>query len=181
MEVEAKKSLMKVEITKKKVPRKEIMHFSRQMGVFMKAGIPIMEALEVIALETTEKLMKKVIVEMIDDLRAGDTFTAAAAAHPEAFPNFYVGILESAELTGNLDISRDFAVGLASPLNVAFGGEAVVLGRVPPVGRARRRHRGHAPGHQALAAPGHQDPGRRRAPLRVTPHARRLTPAARAR
>ena len=103
LEVEAKKSVLKVEITKKKVPRKEIMHFSRQMGVFMKAGIPIMEALEVIALETTEKLMKKVILEMIDDLRAGDTFTAAAAAHPEAFPNFYVGILESAELTGNLD------------------------------------------------------------------------------
>jgi type IV pilus assembly protein PilC len=103
LEVNAKKSVLKVEITKKKVPRKEIMHFSRQMGVFMKAGIPIMEALEVIALETTEKLMKKVILEMIDDLRAGDTFTAAAAAHPEAFPNFYVGILESAELTGNLD------------------------------------------------------------------------------
>ena len=103
LEVDEKKSVLKVEITKKKVPRKEIMHFSRQMGVFMKAGIPIMEALEVIALETTEKLMKKVIVEMIDDLRAGDTFTAAAAAHPEAFPNFYVGILESAELTGNLD------------------------------------------------------------------------------
>ena len=79
------------------------MHFSRQMGVFMKAGIPIMEALEVIETETTEKLMKKVILEMIDDLRAGDTFAAAAAAHPEAFPNFYVGILESAELTGNLD------------------------------------------------------------------------------
>ena len=98
-----KKSLAKLEITKKKVPRKEIMHFSRQMGVFMKAGIPIMEALEVIETETTDKLMKKVILEMIDDLRAGDTFTAAAAAHPEAFPNFYVGILESAELTGNLD------------------------------------------------------------------------------
>jgi type IV pilus assembly protein PilC len=103
LEVNEKKSILKVEVTKKKVPRKEIMHFSRQMGVFMKAGIPIMEALEVIALETTEKLMKKVILEMIDDLRAGDTFTAAASAHPEAFPNFYVGILESAELTGNLD------------------------------------------------------------------------------
>ncbi len=103
LEVNEKTSLAKFEITKKKVPRKEIMHFSRQMGVFMKAGIPIMEALEVIETETTDKLMKKVIVEMIDDLRAGDTFTAAAAAHPEAFPNFYVGILESAELTGNLD------------------------------------------------------------------------------
>jgi type IV pilus assembly protein PilC len=103
LEVSEKKSILNVEVTKKKVPRKEIMHFSRQMGVFMKAGIPIMEALEVIELETTEKLMKKVIVAMIDDLRAGDTFAAAAASHPEAFPNYYVGILESAELTGNLD------------------------------------------------------------------------------
>ena len=62
-----------------------------------------MEALEVIEHETTEKAFKRIIAEMIDDLRAGDTFAAAAAAHPEAFPNFYIGILESAELTGNLD------------------------------------------------------------------------------
>jgi len=38
--------------------------------------------------------------------------------------NFYDGAYDDSELTGNLDISRDFAVGLASPLNVAFGGEA---------------------------------------------------------
>jgi type IV pilus assembly protein PilC len=107
LEVSEKKKIGSFEITKKKVPRKEVMHFSRQMGVFMKAGIPIMEALEVIELETTEKLMKKVISEMVTDLRAGDTFAAAAASHPEAFPRFYVGILESAELTGNLDTVLD--------------------------------------------------------------------------
>jgi type IV pilus assembly protein PilC len=49
-------------------------------------------------------MLKTVLLDMIDSLRAGDTFAAAAAIHPEAFPNFYVGILESAELTGNLDI-----------------------------------------------------------------------------
>jgi type IV pilus assembly protein PilC len=103
LEVSEKTSISKFEITKKKVPRKEIMHFSRQMGVFMKAGIPIMEALEVIQVETTEKIMKKVISAMVEDLRAGDTFASAAKSHPEAFPKFYVGILESAELTGNLD------------------------------------------------------------------------------
>jgi type IV pilus assembly protein PilC len=107
LEVTEKRSILKVEVTKKKVPRKEVMHFSRQMGVFMKAGIPIMEALEVIEAETSEKLMKKVIYEMINDLRAGDTFASAAKSHPEAFPNFYVGILESAELTGNLDSVLD--------------------------------------------------------------------------
>ena len=56
------------------MPRKDVVHFSRQLAVFMKAGIPIMEAMEVILDETTEKLMRKVLDEMIEDLRAGDTF-----------------------------------------------------------------------------------------------------------
>jgi iron complex outermembrane receptor protein len=38
--------------------------------------------------------------------------------------NFYDGSFTNSEWTGNLDISRDFNLGLASPLNVAFGGEA---------------------------------------------------------
>jgi type IV pilus assembly protein PilC len=102
-EVESKSSLMKFEITKKKVPRQDVMNFTRQLAVFMKAGVPIMEALEVIVEETQNKMLKLILAEMVDSLRAGDTFAAAAAAHPEAFPTFYVGILESAELTGNLD------------------------------------------------------------------------------
>ena len=103
LEVAEKKSVLKFEITKKMVPRKDVGHFSRQLAVFMKAGIPIMEALEVILDETTQKIIKKVLAKMIEDLRAGDTFASAAAAHPEAFPAYYVGILESAEMTGNLD------------------------------------------------------------------------------
>jgi len=102
-EVEAKTSLARFEITKKKVPRQDVMNFTRQLAVFMRAGIPIMEALEVIVEETQNKMLKAVLVEMVDSLRAGDTFAAAASAHPQAFPSFYVGILESAELTGNLD------------------------------------------------------------------------------
>ena len=102
-EVVEKRDLLKFEITKKLVPRKEVMNFSRQLAVFMRAGIPIMESLEVILEETSGKMLRVVLVDMIDSLRNGDTFAAAAAAHPEAFPNYYVGILESAELTGNLD------------------------------------------------------------------------------
>src|ERR1035437_3189846 len=104
LEVSEKNSILKFEITKKRAPRKEVMNFSRQLAVFMAAGIPIMEALEVIVEETSANLRKNVIVNMTESLRNGDTFAAAAAAHPEAFPNYYVGILESAELTGNLDV-----------------------------------------------------------------------------
>ena len=107
IEVSEKKSILKFEITKKMVPRKDIMHFSRQLAVFVKAGISIMEALEVIAEETPDKLLQRAIYDMIERLQAGDTFASAAAAHPEAFPNYYIGILSSAELTGNLDTVLD--------------------------------------------------------------------------
>ena len=107
IEVSEKRSVLQFEITKKMVPRKDIMHFSRQLAVFVKAGISIMEALEVIAEETTDKLLQRAIYDMIERLQAGDTFASAAAAHPEAFPNYYIGILSSAELTGNLDTVLD--------------------------------------------------------------------------
>src|SRR5580693_2040868 len=103
IEIDEKKNVLKFEITKKTVSRKEVMHFSRQLSVFVEAGIPIMEALEVIAEETTDKLLKKVLLDMVAELQAGDTFASAAASHPEAFPRYYVAVLESAELTGTLD------------------------------------------------------------------------------
>ena len=104
VDVSPKKSILQFEITRKKVPRKDLMHFSRQLGVFVKAGIPIMEALEVISEETTNKLFKSALGDMIERLQSGDTFASAAAAHPEAFPDYYLGILGSAELTGTLDV-----------------------------------------------------------------------------
>ena len=102
--VEEKTSVLQYEVTKKKVPREEVMHFSRQLGVFVKAGIPIIDSLEIIEGETTNKLFKKVLADMVESLAAGDTFALAAEAHPEAFPPYYVGMLSSAELSGNLDV-----------------------------------------------------------------------------
>jgi type IV pilus assembly protein PilC len=103
IDVKEYKSVLKFEITKKTVSRKDIMHFSRQLSVFIEAGVPIMEALEVISEETTDKLLKQALVDMISELQSGDTFASAAASHPEAFPRYYVAVLESAELTGTLD------------------------------------------------------------------------------
>ena len=107
LEVVEKKSILQFEITREKVPRKELMHFSRQMAVFMKAGIPVLEALEVMNEESGNKVLQRVIAEIADSLRAGETFAGAAAQHPEAFPPYYLGILSSAELTGNLDSVLD--------------------------------------------------------------------------
>jgi type IV pilus assembly protein PilC len=102
------KSLLQYEIARKRVSRKDLMHFSRQLAVFLRAGIPIIDALECIRQETPpKKLFASVLADMMEALRAGSTFTATAVTHPEAFPPFYIGVLEAAELTGNLDRSLD--------------------------------------------------------------------------
>src|SRR4051794_18006233 len=58
VEVRPKRSVLKYEITKKKVKPRDLMHFSRQLGVFIKAGIPIINALEVISSEMNDKVFK---------------------------------------------------------------------------------------------------------------------------
>jgi type IV pilus assembly protein PilC len=107
IEVHEKRSVLQFEITREKVPRRDLMHFSRQMAVFMKAGIPVLEALDVLTVEIGNKVLQRVLAEMSDSLRAGETFATAASDHPEAFPPYYLGILRSAELTGNLDTVLD--------------------------------------------------------------------------
>jgi type IV pilus assembly protein PilC len=102
--VREKKSIWQAQLTKKKIPRKDLMHFSRQLGVFIKAGIPILDALETIESETGNKYFKSVLADIIASLRGGATFSSAAAEHSDAFPPYYLGILESAELTGRLDL-----------------------------------------------------------------------------
>ena len=103
IEIKEHKSILKFEITKKTVSRKEVMHFSRQLSVFVHAGIPIMQSLETWPRRPRTSCCKRVLLDMIAQLQAGETFASAAASHPEAFPRYYVAVLESAELTGTLD------------------------------------------------------------------------------
>ena len=107
VEVVEKKGLLAFELTKRKVPRKELMHFSRQLAVFIRAGIPIIDGLETITEDTSNKTLRSALVDMGDALRGGATFADAAAAQPNTFPTMYLGILRTAELTGNLDVVLD--------------------------------------------------------------------------
>lgn len=103
VDLEQKKSLFEFEITRRKVKSHLVMAFSRQLGVFIRSGIPIIDALEIIENDTSDKLFKRTLAEMSAALQAGESFAHTARAHPEAFPAYYVGMLESAELSGNLD------------------------------------------------------------------------------
>ncbi len=98
--IEERRGMLDFELTAEKVKKKELMHFTRQLAVFVKAGIPLTDALVTIGDETEDIALRRALGAMIDDLRNGGLLSATAANHPEAFPDYYVGILQSAELTG---------------------------------------------------------------------------------
>jgi type IV pilus assembly protein PilC len=103
----AKKSLWQFEITKKRVPRADLMNFSRQLAAFIRAGIPILEAIDTFAQETGNKVFREALFSIGTSLRRGETFSAAVGAHGRIFPRFYVDMLKAAELTGRLDSVLD--------------------------------------------------------------------------
>ena len=100
---EKKKSVWQFEITRKRVPRADLMNFSRQLAAFIRAGIPILEAIDTFAQEARNRTFKEALFDIGASLRRGETFSAAVAAHGKTFPRFYVDMLKAAELTGRLD------------------------------------------------------------------------------
>jgi type IV pilus assembly protein PilC len=102
--VRERKSIGQIELTPKKLKPADLMVFSRQMAAFLRAGIPILDSLEMLTSDASNKRLQQMLVEVSDSLRAGSTFADAMAAHSSLFPSYYVGILRSAELTGNLDV-----------------------------------------------------------------------------
>jgi type IV pilus assembly protein PilC len=98
-----KRNVLQFEITKKKLKQDELMHFSRQLSAFVRAGIPLIEALEVIEEETSDKVLKEVLIGVRDSLITGETFSDGLRPYESLFPKFYVDMVRAAELTGSLD------------------------------------------------------------------------------
>jgi type IV pilus assembly protein PilC len=106
-QVRQKKSFNELELAPQRVPRQEIMHFSRQMAAFVRTGIPITVALEVIEDGSGNKRFRQIVATMREQINNGVPFSEAIAEHSKVFPPYYIGILRSAELTGQLDIALE--------------------------------------------------------------------------
>src|SRR5215471_16422098 len=100
-------SLLQIEITKAKVKRDELMHLSRQLGAFVRAGLPLIEAIRILGEEAKNKTVRDAMVNIEESLRRGERLSDCLDRHPRVFPEYYRGIMRSAELTGQLDVVLD--------------------------------------------------------------------------
>ena len=85
------------------VKAEEVMNFSRQAASFITAGVPILDALAIVAEECGSKQMVNVLNDLQRRLRAGSSFGDAIASHTKVFPGYYIAVIRASELTGNLD------------------------------------------------------------------------------
>ena len=101
-----RKPFTQIEITKRKVKPEDISNLSRQLSAFLRAGISVLDALEAMSSEA-QPVMRQMLTELADQLRAGEPLSDAIATHAEHFPSYYPGIVRSAELSGRLDVVLD--------------------------------------------------------------------------
>jgi type IV pilus assembly protein PilC len=103
IKVSEKTSLLKLEITGPRIKRDELMHLSRQLAAFIHAGLPVLDAVHTIGQESDNSSIRRMMNDIEDGLRSGERFSDCLDRHSKVFPEFYRGIVRSAELTGELD------------------------------------------------------------------------------
>jgi type IV pilus assembly protein PilC len=105
--VTEKRSVMQTEIGGSKVKRDEVMHLSRQLSAFVRAGLPLIEAVHTLGVESGNPSLRRTMADVEQGLHRGDSLSTCFDRHPRSFPAYYRGILRSAELTGHLDTVLD--------------------------------------------------------------------------
>ena len=83
-------------------PNEVIMLF-RQLALLLESGVNIVTSLELMQEQITNRTLKKVISDVISDIRAGNQLSTAMSRHPEVFPILACRSLSIGEQTGALE------------------------------------------------------------------------------
>ncbi|HNX98527.1 MAG TPA: type II secretion system F family protein, partial [Candidatus Aminicenantes bacterium] len=105
LNIERKRSAFKIPFIggRKNVPLKEISVFNRQLSVMFNAGLPITQAIGILATQQKNAFFKNVLTEVRKDVEAGSNLSNALRKHPSVFSDLYCSMIQAGEASGNLD------------------------------------------------------------------------------
>jgi type IV pilus assembly protein PilC len=89
------------------VNEKGLTVFTRQLATLVKAGMPMMRGLEVLARQEKRPAFRQVIEDLADTIRSGGNFSDGLAAHPKTFDRLYVNMVRAGEAGGVMDTVLD--------------------------------------------------------------------------
>lgn len=87
---------------KQKVGREQLLNFSFQLSMMMRAGVTILDALRDVAEAEGNAAMREVIGHLVEGLSAGKTLSQAMATQPKIFDEVYLNLIQAGEQTGQL-------------------------------------------------------------------------------
>lgn len=82
---------------------KDFTIFLRQFATLLEAGVSIVEATRILAEQTDSRVLRKTLTLVVEDLRAGQSLSSALAKHPKVFPPIFVSMIQTGEVSGNMD------------------------------------------------------------------------------
>lgn len=100
-------SIFKKELFPKKIKTEELIYFCRQLYVLIKAGVPIISAMQRIDSAVQSAELKKVLRSISNDLSAGSSLSEAFAKYPKIFSTIFVSMVRTGEAGGKLEESFD--------------------------------------------------------------------------
>ena len=86
-----------------KVTENDLVIFTRQFSTMIDAGLPLVQALDILSSQQDNKTFKKILVQIKGDIEGGATFTDALKKHPNLFDELYVNLVAAGEVGGILD------------------------------------------------------------------------------
>ena len=98
-----KRGIGQIEIGGKKVKLKQIAVFSRQFATMVNSGLPILRALSILAEQTDNKELARVLGEARMDVEQGSSLSGALGKHEHVFNDLYVSMVRAGETGGSLD------------------------------------------------------------------------------
>ena len=86
-----------------KISMRDIVIFTRQFSTMINAGLPLVQALDILAKQSENKALKEVTLAVVFDVESGHTVADALRKHPKAFTELYVNMVAAGEAGGILD------------------------------------------------------------------------------
>ncbi|MDD4900317.1 MAG: type II secretion system F family protein [Candidatus Omnitrophica bacterium] len=87
----------------RKVSKQEVVVFTRQLSNLIGSGINIINGLNIISRQTTNKYFRAVINDVVSKIKDGKSLSDSLNYHPQIFSNLYVQLIHSGEVGGNID------------------------------------------------------------------------------
>src|SRR2546425_8664290 len=85
------------------IKTRDVVIFTRQFSTMINSGLPLVQALTILAEQTDNKALAEVTKKVVFDVESGNTVADALSKHPRAFTNLYVNMVAAGEAGGILD------------------------------------------------------------------------------